>query len=74
MVTVLYTYGVLGGRISELIIYMDIKGGLNHEVRKSLRQGMEAQPPEAVGCLLMDNLKIANYSIIQVGKYYVCSY
>ena len=28
---------------------------------RSLKQGSAVQPPEAVGCLLIDNLKIVNY-------------
>ena len=39
-------------------------GGLNHEVDLRSR-GLEAQPPEAVEWLLIDNLKVANYSILQ---------
>ena len=39
-------------------------GGLNQEIDLWSR-GVGAQPPEAVGCLHIDYLKVANYSIIQ---------
>ena len=39
-------------------------------MRRSLKQGSGAQPPETLGCLLMNNLKMVIYSIIQEGQTY----